>query len=110
MLSRVNLSIKIGGGFGIILILLIIISVLSWNGFRNLANNFSYYQLKVDEAGLQSKFGMDLQKIRFQVAEFIITQSDENVNQYTRLYQEMTELLNTAAVWSLLLLKRCLLL
>lgn len=96
MLSKMNLVVKISCGFGAVILLLIVISAVSWRGVSGLADGFSSYRLLAGETNMQSNFSINLQKARFHVLNFLRKQNEDSVKKYNENSQGMHAVLDTA--------------
>lgn len=95
--SKINMATKIGGGFGAVIALLIVISVVAWLGLNSIAKNFVSYRMMVQETNLQYKFEADMERMNIHINEFISSNSEEAVNKYQALWDNMYGILEEAA-------------
>ncbi len=95
-MKRLNLAAKIGLGFGIVILLLIVISIVGWSGIKGAAGNFSTFQTLTQKTNLANRLHANMLMGRIYAQNFTITGSDESVQQYNENYQEMVSLLEEA--------------
>lgn len=81
-MNNVKLATKIGGGFGFILVLLLIIATFSWKGLNLAANGISEYDRRSNNANLVGRILEDMMEVRLQVKEYMINHSDTSKQQY----------------------------
>lgn len=96
MFKKMNLAMKIGGGFGIVILLLIIISLISWRGLSGVNDGFVTYRGLARDTNLAGRLQANMLMIRMNVKDFIITQSDKDLRQYEDYYEEMNGFLERA--------------
>lgn len=96
MFSKMNLAVKISCGFGAVILLLIVISAVSWRGITGLADGFSSYRLLAGETNLQSDFSINLQKARFHALNFLRKQNHDSVKKYNEYSEGMHAVLSAA--------------
>jgi methyl-accepting chemotaxis protein len=96
MLKKLKLAMKIGGGFGLVILLLIIISIVSWRGLSGVVDGFVEYRALARDTNLAGRLQSDMLMLRLNVKDFIITQSEKDVRQYREYYAQMSEALAEA--------------
>ncbi len=71
-MKMLNLVQKIGGGFGLVLVLLFIVSLLSWSGLSGVSTGLNTYNQYVDNANLNFQLQADMLGVQMHVKDFII--------------------------------------
>lgn len=89
---------KIGGGFGLVILLLVIMSFVSWEGLKGVADGFVTYRGLARDSNLAGRLQANMLMIRMNVKDFLITQSDKDIRQYHEYYEKMNEFLEEAKV------------
>lgn len=98
MLNKMKLAVKIGCGFGVVIFLLVIISVVSWRGLSGVADGFTSYRELARDSNLAGRLQANMLMIRMNVKDFVITQSDKDINQYEEYFKKMNGFLEEAHV------------
>ncbi|MGI9384920.1 MAG: methyl-accepting chemotaxis protein [Methyloligellaceae bacterium] len=78
-LQNIKISMKIFGGFGIILTLLLIISGVGFFGLFQSSDNFSRYRSLALQTNASGRVQANLLEARLQAKNFIISASEENI-------------------------------
>lgn len=97
MLQRLTVGKKIFGGFVIVLALLCLIAVRSYNALQDSSDGFARYRALARTSALATHLQENWLKLRNSVKDFIITGKDEVLAEYQGLDQGMTETLGEAA-------------
>ncbi len=76
-----NLSMvgKIGGGFGLVLTLLLVVSLVSWNGITDATGGLRKFQEFVGVTGISSQLQADMLLAQMNVKDFIISGNQEAI-------------------------------
>ncbi len=82
MYKKLNLAVKIGGGFIAVILLLMIVSLVSWNGVSGVADGFTRYRELARNAKLVGNFQTNLLMTRMSVKDYILKANDKYVEQY----------------------------
>lgn len=96
MLKRVNLATKIGGGFGLMLLLVALLSLVSWNGLRSITGGVVGYRGLARDTNLAGSLQTEMLMMRMNVKDFIITGSEEDKAHYHDYLAKMKTFLATA--------------
>jgi methyl-accepting chemotaxis protein len=98
-MKKLNLGMKIGGGFGLILALFIFVAVVAWGGISGMLKGFITYRGLAEETNLAGSLQADMLMARINAKDFIIKGSHKNLEQYKRYLNKMhTSLQQTQAV------------
>lgn len=81
-MKRLSLVQKIGGGFGLVLALIFIVSLLSWRGLSGVSTGLETYQEYVEKANSSYQLQADMLMVQMNVKDFIISGSKDSVNNY----------------------------
>ncbi len=81
-MNNLKLSMKIGGGFGFILILLLIIAFFSWRGLVTASAGITEFDRRTGNSNLVSSLQGNMLKVRMKVKDFFINHSDEDLQEY----------------------------
>ncbi|CAG35197.1 methyl-accepting chemotaxis protein [Desulfotalea psychrophila] len=96
MFNKMNLATKIGTGFGAVLVLLLLVSSVAWQGLGSLADNFVTYRVMADETNLVGRLQANMLTMRMGVKGFITTSSEKDVAIYLKYKEEMGSFLREA--------------
>ncbi len=96
MFKKMNLAVKIGCGFGAVILLLVIVSAVSWRGLSGVADGFSSYREMARDTNLAGRMQAQTLMMRMNVKDFIITNSDKDVAEYHEYYEKFNEFLAQA--------------
>ena len=95
-MKKLSLGMKIGGGFGLVLSLLAIVSFISWRGIDHMLDGFITYRGLAKETNLASNLQTEMLMMRINVKDFIITGSNKDIEEYTQYLKKMDEYLKKA--------------
>ena len=84
-----KLRTKISIGFGIVLLLLVIMGTLALLQFNTAADGFSQYRTLADETNLTGQLQANMLMVRMNVKEFIISGTDDSYNLYKQYQVKM---------------------
>ncbi|WP_240194788.1 methyl-accepting chemotaxis protein [Desulfobulbus rhabdoformis] len=77
-----KLVIKIGGGFGFILLLLLIVAAFSWRGFNKAATGIGEYDRRATNATVAAKIQEHMLGVRLEVKEYMINHTPSSREKY----------------------------
>ena len=83
MLNQISLAKKLGASFSLVLLLLIIVSVVSFTTIENASTDFVNYRSLARDTNLMGRVQANMLMIRMNVKDFIITGSDKDEKQYS---------------------------
>lgn len=90
------LSKKLGSGFSVVLGLLVLVSVISFNTIENASTDFVIYRGLARDTNLMGRVQANMLMIRMNVKDFIITGSDHDIEQYNQYIEKTNEFIETA--------------
>jgi len=96
MFKKMNLVAKIGGGFGVVILLLAIVATVAWFGLSGVADGFTSYRGLARNTNLLGRVQANMLMVRMNVKDFIITSSDKDVADYNSYNEKMDEFLKEA--------------
>lgn len=88
-MKKLSLAAKIGGGFGIVILLLILVSFVSWRGLSGVRDGFVSYRSMARESNLAGRLQTNMLMVRLNVSSFLRTGSDKNIEEYREHLKEM---------------------
>lgn len=97
-MKQLTLASKIGGGFGLVILLLLVISVVSWNGLSSIAEDFVSYRGLARDSNLAGRLQANMLMVRMNVKDFIISQNDKEIEEYQEYFNKMKGFLDEAQV------------
>ncbi len=89
MLKQMTVEKKIVLGFAALLILLIAVWGVSYQGLNKASNGFAQYREMARDANLAGRLQANMLMVRMNVKDFIITGSDLDQKQYGEYYEKM---------------------
>ena len=95
-MKKLTIGMKIGGGFALVLSLLVISSLVSWRGIDHMLQGFVSYRGLARDTNLSGRLQANMLMVRMNVKDFIITGSDEDVQQYHHYLEKMNTFLEDA--------------
>ncbi len=96
MFKKMNLAVKIGCGFGVVILLLVVVSVVSWRGLSGVADGFGEYRRKARNNNLSAQIQTQTLMVRMNVKDFLLTSSAKDVQDYHEYFKKMEEYLAQA--------------
>ncbi len=96
MFKKMSLAVKIGCGFGTVLLLLVIVATAGWWGLSGVADGFSDYRRLARNTNLGGRIQAQILMVRMNVKDFIQTSSDKDVEQYEAYHVKAEEFLAQA--------------
>lgn len=91
-----SLAAKIGAGFGSVILLLVIVSLVSWRGLSGVADGFVEYRGLARDTNLAGRLQAQMLMMRMNVKDFIITASSTDVEQYNEYLEKANTFLEEA--------------
>lgn len=88
-MKKLSLVQKIGGGFGLVLILMFVVSILSWNGMNGLSKGLISYQRFIDNGNLNYTLQAEMLMLQMSVKDFIISGDENAVQRYDTYLQRV---------------------
>ncbi|UGA55745.1 methyl-accepting chemotaxis protein [Vibrio sp. VB16] len=96
MISKLKLNTQLYVSFGLILLLLSVISIASYVGFNRTHDGFVEYRGLARDTNLVGRVQANMLTMRLSVLSYINTQSGESVTQYNERRNKMKEFLDEA--------------
>jgi methyl-accepting chemotaxis protein len=96
MLKNLTIGKKILLGFGIVLVLLITVGIMSYVSINNSSKGFTTYRNLARDTNLAGRLQANMLMVRMNVKDFLITGSDKDVKEYTEYFDKMTEFVKEA--------------
>jgi len=96
MLNKMNLGMKIGLSFTAILVLLSIVALSSHYGIKHAEDMFTEYRSLARHSNLASSMQSEMLMVRMNVKDFIITGSNNDVQQYNDFLSRLNHQLEIA--------------
>jgi methyl-accepting chemotaxis protein len=96
MFKKMNLSVKIGCGFGVVILLLVIVSVVSWRGLNGVADGFGEYRRKARNNNLSAQIQAQTLMVRMNVKDFLLTSSAKDIQDHHEYFKKLEEFLAQA--------------
>ena len=95
-MNNVKLATKIGGGFGFILILLLVVAGFSWKGLNVASIGIAEYDRRADNSTLVAEIQEYMLEVRLQVKEYMINHNESSRQQYQDFMGKLQGALETA--------------
>jgi methyl-accepting chemotaxis protein len=87
---------KIGGGFALVLLLLVFLGVQAFSTLNSASEGFEEYRAMARDANLAGGLQTDMLMVRMNVKDFIITGSEKDRREYREYWTSMEGFLNRA--------------
>ncbi len=95
-IQNMSLRTKLIGGFGILLVLLVVLSLESYGTLKGASEGFTQYREMARDANLAGRLQANMLMVRMNVKDFIITGSEKDLKQYDEYTERMEGFLKTA--------------
>ncbi len=95
-IGNMTLRTKLIGGFAIVLLLLVIISLTAYTALEKATRGFVSYREMARDTNLVGQLQANMLMVRMQVKSYIISGREENRQQYLAYFDRMTGFLETA--------------
>ena len=95
-MKNLNLAAKIGIGFGIVIMLLVIVSIVSWRGLSGVNKGFTQYRELARDTNLSGRLQANMLMVRMNVKDFNATGSEKDIKQFDAYVQEMNGFIERA--------------
>jgi len=90
------LSVKIAGGFALLIIFLIIVSAAAWNGFDSLAHGLAAYQVLVSDTDMAGQLRANILTVRADVGNYLFKGDESAYQVYKESWKNMEGFLKEA--------------
>jgi len=98
MYKNLNLSRKIGLGFSLVILLILIVSAISFAGIKTASSGFSEYRNLARDSNLSGQLQSNMLMARMNVKDYLITHNEKDIEQYNTYLNTMHDLLEQAKV------------
>ncbi|WP_051309248.1 HAMP domain-containing methyl-accepting chemotaxis protein [Desulfogranum japonicum] len=88
-MNNLKLSMKIGSGFGFVLVLLLIVTYFSWDGLSNVVKGMTEYDRRANNSNIIGALQGNMLMVRMKVKDFMITHSDKDLKEYKQYMLEL---------------------
>ncbi|WP_321491417.1 methyl-accepting chemotaxis protein [uncultured Desulfobacter sp.] len=88
-LTSMTLGKKIGGGFGIVLFLLVIVALVAWSNSSDMLKGFMEYRELARETNLTGRIQANMLMVRMNTKDFIITASQKDIEEFHNYFEKM---------------------
>jgi len=95
-MNKLKLSMKIGGGFGFILILLLMVALFSWRGLANMSVGQDEFDRRSKNANMVSDIQTNMLIVRMNVMRFVITSNEKSMQVYKEHMAILEKILHDA--------------
>ncbi len=95
-MKNLSLVAKIGGGFGLVLALLLIVSLVSWKGINRVSGGLGQYQEFVELTNISNQLHANMLLAQMNVKDFIISGNQEAIRKYDAYLKEVENTLKKA--------------
>ena len=95
-LRKIKLSTKLYVGFGLLLVILLGVSLLSWKELDNASVGFKDYRGLARDTNLTGRLQANMLMVRMNVKDFIITGSEKDHQEYAEYLKKMNGFLETS--------------
>ncbi|CAG9295264.1 HAMP domain-containing methyl-accepting chemotaxis protein [Celerinatantimonas diazotrophica] len=96
MFKNFKISLKMGLGFGSILVLLAIVLAINITSFQNTNDGIDQYRKLASNSNLSSRLFANMLMVRMNVKDYLITKNDKDFKEYNRFYAIMQDYLQKA--------------
>ena len=95
-MKDLSLVVKIGAGFGLVLLLLLIVSITGWRGLTTVLTGLDQYRTLTAEASLAAELRQHLSTADATIKDFLISGSDTAIESHRRSSQEIATTVDEA--------------
>ena len=95
-IKNAKLGVKIGAGFSIVLLLLVVNSFINWDGLKTAKDGFVEYRVLAKQTNLVGRLQVNMLMIRMNVKDYLLTKSEKDRQQYEEYHSQMTAYLKDA--------------
>lgn len=94
MSKNISMAVKIFFGFSIILLLLLIVSILSYLELDNASDGFTVYREMARDSNLTGQFQANMLSVRMNVKDYIISGDENSLREYENRFSKMEKFLD----------------
>ncbi|SHO46430.1 methyl-accepting chemotaxis protein [Desulfopila aestuarii DSM 18488] len=95
-MKSMKLAMKIGVGFGVLILFIVVVSVFSWRGIATLDNGAEEYQRIALNSNLIGRVQANMLNMQMSVKDFINSGSEQAVEEYKQSYAKMSGFMASA--------------
>lgn len=95
-MNKMKLATKIGGGFGFVLVLLLIVALFSWQGLKTMSDGHDEYDRLTSNATLFGTLQSNMLMARMNVMSFMVTHNDKALQEYKSYIAKLNSSLDEA--------------
>jgi len=95
-MKNMKLAMKIGAGFGILILFIVVVSGFSWRGIATLEHGAGEYQRIALNSNLIGRVQANMLNMQMSVKDFINSGSEQTVEEYKKSYQKMSGFMASA--------------
>jgi len=95
-MNKMNLATKIGGGFGFVLVLLLIVALFSWQGLKTMSDGHDEYDRRTSNSTLAGTLQSNMLMVRMNVMSFMVTHNDKTLQDYKSYLAKLKSSLDEA--------------
>ncbi|ESP94084.1 MULTISPECIES: HAMP domain-containing methyl-accepting chemotaxis protein [Pseudoalteromonas] len=96
MIKNWRLSQQLNGAFGVMILMIIVLSITAYWGLSSGYNNFVEYRTKARDSNLAGRIQANLLEVRLQAIKYLKHQSDANIAQFDQRLELLETLLDKA--------------
>lgn len=96
LMKNLSLAKKIGCGFGVLTLLLVVVSMLSWRGLSGVTDGFNQYRALATDTNLSGRLQANMLMVRMNVKDYIMTGSDKDLRQFNDYVEKMNGFIEDA--------------
>lgn len=89
MFKNMAVGKKVIFGFSAILILMVVVGVVAYEGLKTASNGFTHYREMARDANLAGRLQANMLMVRMNVKDYLITGSDKDLKQYDEYWKKM---------------------
>ncbi len=93
MFKQMKVRAQIGSGFGIVVVILLLISFFSFTGLQDAVTGFNEYRDLTEHTNVASQLQADMLLISMNIKKFLITHSDHELQEYRESVAKMRAVL-----------------
>ncbi len=94
--KNMRLSVKIGSGFTLVLILLVLMIGIAYTALKGSSDGFTQYREMARDSNLTGSLQANMLMVRMNVKDFLITSSEKDQQEYEEYLKKMNEFLQEA--------------
>ena len=96
MLQKLKLKTLLSLGFGVVIMMLLIVSGASFTGLGTASDGFTDYRGLARDTNLAGRLQANMLMVRMNVKDYLITQSDKDIQQYNEYFDQTVQFMAEA--------------